>query len=111
MIIEQNVGKSGKVIFDIIKNKNNFFIGRMPGIEAGTINEYINNGIISDDFKNLVQQNTGFYCLTDNFDEILKKWCEIYLDSLLNCDLLYRLEFDTWDNLVKEHYEIGRAHV
>ena len=105
MIIENNVLISGNKISDIIKKNNNFFIGRMPGIEAGTIKEYIENDIISENYKNLVQQNTGFYCLGDNFDVILKKWCEIYLDSLLNCDLLYRLEFPTWDNLVKEHYE------
>ena len=105
MIIENNVGESGKIIFDLIKNKNNFFIGRMPGIEAATIKEYVENGKIRYYLKNLIQQNTGFYCIGDNFDDILKKWCEIYLDSLLNCDLLYRLEFPTWDDLVKEHYE------
>jgi len=72
MIIENNVGKSGEVIFDIIKNKKNFLIGRMPGIEAGVIHEHVGNGIISDNLKNRVQQNTGFYCIDDNFDDILK---------------------------------------
>jgi len=105
MIVEEYIHKSGKAIFDIISNKNNFLIGRLQGIEAGTIKEYVENGFISNYLKNCMQQNTGFYCLDDNFDDILKKWCEIYLDSLLKCDLLYRNEFPTWDVIVKEHYE------
>jgi len=105
MIIETNVGISGNIIYNTIKDKHNFFIGRMPGIEAATIYNHIFNKKIPEHLKLCIQQNTGFYCLSDNFDDILKKWCDIYLKALRSCDLLYRLEFPTWDNLVKDYYQ------
>ena len=105
MIIEKNVGSSGKLIYDTIKNKNNFFIGRMQGIEADTVKSYLEKESIHENLKNYIQQNTGFYCDKDNFNTILNKWCEIYLSSLRSCDLLYRLEFSTWDSIVEKYYE------
>ena len=105
MIIETNVGISGNIIYNTIKDKHNFFIGRMPGIEAATIYNHIFNKKIPEHLKLCIQQNTGFYCLSDNFDDILKKWCDIYLKALRSCDLLYRLEFPTWYNLVKDYYQ------
>lgn len=105
MIVENNISESGKIIFDIIKNKDNFFIGRMPGIEVSVIKLNVDNKNISEHFKNLIQQNTGFYCNSVTFDDVLKKWCELYLKALRSCDLLYRLEFSTWDDLIEEYYK------
>ena len=104
MKVEENVGNSGKIIYDIIKNKTNFFIGRMQGIEASVMKDYL-DGNLNERLKYLAQQNTGFYSSSDSFDEILEKWCIIYIDALRRCDLLFRLEFTTWDELVKDYYE------
>ena len=104
MIIEENVGESGKIISNFIKHKTNFCIGRLQGIEADTVKSYLENKNISEHLINCIQQNTGFYCDKNNFNLILYEWCEIYLSALKNCDLLYRLEFPTWDNIVKDYY-------
>jgi hypothetical protein len=105
MEVENNIGNSGKEIQKIILSSNNFFIGRMQGIEADVISEYCNKNIVSSRMLTLLKQNTGFYCCnSENEKEILEFWINTYYDALKNCDLLFRLEFNTWDNLVKDYY-------
>jgi hypothetical protein len=105
MIVETNIGLSGKKISNILKNEKQFLIGRMPGIEAGTITEYLTKDCFSKSIINSIQQNTGFYSDKENFDKNLREWCKIYLNALRDCNLLFRLEFSTWDHLVKDYYE------
>ncbi len=108
MEVEENIIKSSKCIKNIILNNTNFLIGRMPGIEAQCLVEYIDNNLnvkkINKNIIGLLEQNTGFYNM-NNDDEILKFWCDTYLESLRNCTLLYRLEFNTYDKLVENYYK------
>lgn len=106
MEIETNIAKSGKEIQELILNSNNFFIGRMQGIEADVISEYCKKNTVSQNNINLLKQNTGFYCCNEeNEKEILEFWINTYYEALKNCDLLFRLEFNTWDYLVKDNYD------
>ena len=105
MHVETNIAESGMVISDMIKNNPSFFIGRMTGIEADALGALVGKGCVPEHLRNLLQQNTGFYCKSDAFDDVLAKWCALYLKALRSCDLLFRLEFPTWDGLVSAHYD------
>lgn len=82
----------------LIISKKSFFIGRVGGIEGEAIKKYFFNQPITEDLLGRLKQNTGFY--GDN--KSLNEFCRIYLESVKNTDLLYRLEFTDLDDMLKE---------
>jgi hypothetical protein len=105
MIVEQNIGNNGEIIKKCLIDNNNCFVGRLQGIEADCLLYYNEHKCLNKQLINCLYQNTGFYCNTTNVDEILKYWYEVYMSSILSCTILYRLEFNTWDSLIKNSYD------
>jgi len=96
MNIIDNVEITFSEIKNIINNKKQFLIGRMPGIEAENLRPWFQNGnnvnFIDSSLRHLLEQNTGFYSDEENYNDVLDCWCKLTLDGLINCDLLFRLE-------------------
>ena len=89
-------------------------IGRMPGIEGDVLVEWLKGGkspaSVSKNGLLRLEQNTGFYSNSEDYETSLDTWCHLTLDALRNCDLLFRLEVQEESDILCEGY-LDEIHI
>ncbi len=101
----------------VLETTDGFLVGRMHGLESDALLEYVAAG---DDASGIRPKTLGHLCQTPGFYakadpcgcfattrpmDVLKQWCDIYLQSLRECDILATLGMLQYNSLVEDCYD------
>lgn len=96
-------------IYKALNNENPFFIGRLGSVELECLVHYlffsdINTGEKKEypnNIKMMMSTNAGFFP-TD--DELLDKFCRLYLDGLKEMDIIWSMWFSRFEDMIYRRY-------